>query len=227
MKKPATHKKTPAIISDKYEGLSLLEVFQKVPGLIYIRDRATSGIVWCNKTTEDTFGYKEKEIIALGKDLFPLIVHPDDFHLIESSNKHYSYSSVNFGGVIRVKKKNSNEYKWLVGISTIFRRDDTGEPLQTLCVFLDFTSIQHTHPQLNEALKEALSIQYKNIRDILTDREKEIIKLIVLGYKNKDIAGKLYLSKYTIEGYRKNIRLKLNVSNTSQLVALAKQTGLG
>ena len=55
----------------------------------------------------------------------------------------------------------------------------------------------------------------------LSAKEKEMLKLIVEGYTNPEIAEKLFLSPLTIKGYRKNLLLKLGVKNTATLVSLA------
>ncbi len=53
---------------------------------------------------------------------------------------------------------------------------------------------------------------------ILTDRELQILRLLALGYKNKDVADKLFISKHTVETHRKNIMKKLAISNATDLV---------
>jgi DNA-binding CsgD family transcriptional regulator len=226
MAKATSTQKLKRILTADHQGISLTTIFQKLPGLIYIRDCQTQGIVWCNKCTEDTFGYTEEEIIRLGKSIFPTIIHPDDFYLAQSSSEYYQHHHENFGGVIRVRHKNSTDYKWLVGISKVFKKDKDGKALETLCVFLDFTAATHTQVQLSKALQEVISLQYKNLLDILSKREKEIIRLIVAGYSTREISQRLFISPHTVDGHRKNIRLKLNVDNTPQLVALAKNIGL-
>lgn len=52
----------------------------------------------------------------------------------------------------------------------------------------------------------------------LTKREKQILKLIMEGMKNKDIAGKLRKSIRTIETHRFNIMKKFQVSSTRELL---------
>lgn len=52
----------------------------------------------------------------------------------------------------------------------------------------------------------------------LTMREKQIIKLISKGLTSKEIADQLFLSKKTIDYYRSNIRLKLNITKKSDLI---------
>jgi DNA-binding NarL/FixJ family response regulator len=60
----------------------------------------------------------------------------------------------------------------------------------------------------------------------LTDREVQILKLIVKGQTNLQIAAELYLSPLTIKTHRQNLLCKLQVSNTAQLIAKADLSGL-
>ena len=55
----------------------------------------------------------------------------------------------------------------------------------------------------------------------LTPRERDLLRLIVEGYTNTEIAEKIALSPETIKGYRKNLLLKLDVKNTAMLVRKA------
>jgi DNA-binding NarL/FixJ family response regulator len=55
----------------------------------------------------------------------------------------------------------------------------------------------------------------------LTAREQELLKLIVDGYTNKEIADKVFLSVETIKTYRKNLILKLGAKNSMLLVKMA------
>lgn len=63
-------------------------------------------------------------------------------------------------------------------------------------------------------------ISRKGAFETLSEKEKRIIDLVSQGYKNKEIADKLYLSEQTIKAHVSRIYKKLNVSNRSQLVSL-------
>ena len=60
----------------------------------------------------------------------------------------------------------------------------------------------------------------------LTKREKDVLKLIAEEYTTQEIADKLFLSKHTIESYRKNLISKLNVKNLAGLTKHAIKLGL-
>ncbi|RPI74123.1 MAG: DNA-binding response regulator [Desulfobacteraceae bacterium] len=60
----------------------------------------------------------------------------------------------------------------------------------------------------------------------LTDREREVLKLIAEGYKNKEIADFLFISLKTVEKHRTNLMNKLDLHNTAALTSLAIEKGL-
>jgi DNA-binding NarL/FixJ family response regulator len=55
----------------------------------------------------------------------------------------------------------------------------------------------------------------------LSQRQTEILQLAANGYTTPKIAAHIYLSKDTIEGYRKEILRKLNAANITHAVAIA------
>ncbi|MBW2544142.1 MAG: response regulator transcription factor [Deltaproteobacteria bacterium] len=63
--------------------------------------------------------------------------------------------------------------------------------------------------------------KYNHDFEILTSREREIIKFVAEGKTNKKIAGMLYISIRTVENHRANMMKKLNLKNTSELVKYA------
>ncbi len=62
--------------------------------------------------------------------------------------------------------------------------------------------------------------------DTITQREKEVLKLVGEGYQNKEIGDYLCISVKTVEKHRSNIMQKLDVHNASALTALAIEKGL-
>lgn len=62
--------------------------------------------------------------------------------------------------------------------------------------------------------------------DTLTQREREVLKMIAEGYKNKDIADYLCISAKTVEKHRANLMKKLDLHNVSSLTTFAMDKGL-
>jgi two-component system response regulator NreC len=63
-------------------------------------------------------------------------------------------------------------------------------------------------------------------RSLLTEREQEVLKLVVEGYTSRQIADLLYLSKRTVMCHRANIASKLGIHNRIELVRYAMRTGV-
>ena len=61
---------------------------------------------------------------------------------------------------------------------------------------------------------------------VLTDVEKNILRLICDGMTNPEIAAQLHLSTETVNWYRKRLLAKFNVKNTVGLVRLALEKKL-
>jgi DNA-binding NarL/FixJ family response regulator len=60
----------------------------------------------------------------------------------------------------------------------------------------------------------------------LTDRERQVLNLIVEGRSNKEIALELGISPKTVSVHRTNLMLKLNVQNTVELIRYASNNPL-
>lgn len=61
-------------------------------------------------------------------------------------------------------------------------------------------------------------------RQKLTIREIEVLGLIMQGYTNNEIAGKLFVSYETVKSHRKNILAKTGAKNTAALINYYHQT---
>lgn len=74
-----------------------------------------------------------------------------------------------------------------------------------------------------DALSGNLSDSYQPPQSdsVLSDREKDVVKLIALGYSNKEIANDLNISVHTAISHRKNITSKLDVKSSSAITIYA------
>ncbi len=63
----------------------------------------------------------------------------------------------------------------------------------------------------------------KTSMETLSDRELEVFELIGRGMTTRQIAEKLHLSVKTIETYRENLKIKLNLANSPELIRAAVQ----
>jgi FixJ family two-component response regulator len=62
--------------------------------------------------------------------------------------------------------------------------------------------------------------------ELLTPREKEILRYIITGMLNKQIAGKLGIAEITVKIHRGRIMQKLSAGSVADLVRLAEKAGI-
>lgn len=79
-------------------------------------------------------------------------------------------------------------------------------------------------------IKKALAFDAETRRAVarfvtLTQREREVMKLIVAGKRNQDIAAKLSINIKTVEAHRANVMRKTNVDSLAELVQLVHGAG--
>lgn len=83
---------------------------------------------------------------------------------------------------------------------------------------------------LSPAVSEAVLSDYRRHvtapLDLLTGREREVLQMIASGKTNKEIAGELKLSVYTVDAHRGRIMEKLNLHSINELVRFAVRNGL-
>jgi two-component system response regulator NreC len=78
----------------------------------------------------------------------------------------------------------------------------------------------------NSDFRNTLTVEEKQVTEILSKREVEVLKLVCKEFSNAEIAQKLFLSVSTVETHRKNLISKLGVQNTVGLVKFAIRNNL-
>jgi DNA-binding NarL/FixJ family response regulator len=82
---------------------------------------------------------------------------------------------------------------------------------------------RYLYPPLGAAMIKAASAPP---RDPLTDREREVVRLLALGNTNAEIASQIFLSIRTVESHRAHAMAKLRLTSRAELVAWALERGL-
>ncbi|HEX2292033.1 MAG TPA: response regulator transcription factor [Gaiellaceae bacterium] len=86
---------------------------------------------------------------------------------------------------------------------------------------------QYVHPALGARLVAAQAEeQARAEEDPLSDREREVLRLLALGHTNQEIAQRLFLSVRTVETHRAHIMQKLRITTRAELVRYALSAGL-
>lgn len=98
------------------------------------------------------------------------------------------------------------------------------------------TSISAGEPALSPTLAAKILDEFARMarapgpragpEDELTDRERDVLRLVANGATNREIAGTLFISENTVNFHMKNILGKLHLKNRAHAAAFAIRTGL-
>lgn len=97
---------------------------------------------------------------------------------------------------------------------------DLVEAIKTIAAGKQFFSSEVSSVIVKSIIEEEPK---KHVRDIISDREKEVILLVAQGLSNNKIGEKMCLSPRTVESHRRNILQKLDIKNTAELIAYANK----
>ena len=86
---------------------------------------------------------------------------------------------------------------------------------------------RYVHPELGARLIAAEAQAAREAEeDPLSDREREVLRLLALGYTNQEIAKQLFISVRTAETHRAHVMQKLRLESRAELVRYAIAHGL-
>jgi DNA-binding NarL/FixJ family response regulator len=123
----------------------------------------------------------------------------------------YVFKSLRAGASGFVLKDDSPE-QLIAAIRTVANGEALLSPAVTTRVIKQF--VRTPHPDPPKELQE------------LSERERDVFRLMVRGLSNGEIANELYISEATVKTHVTHILQKLNLRDRVQAVVLAYQTGL-
>jgi two-component system response regulator NreC len=99
------------------------------------------------------------------------------------------------------------------------------EPAELLQAFrLAVAGGNYLHPRLGALMATGESGSSDTV--VLSDREREVVKLIANGYTNPEIAEKLNVAERTVKTYRARAIEKLGFSSRAEITAYVRRVGL-
>ncbi|MEG3877060.1 PAS domain S-box protein [Microcoleus sp. herbarium7] len=124
------------------------------PNILYVYDEQEQRNVYANREITSILGYTVEEVQALGSNMLPTIIHPDDFAKVPAYIQELENAPD--GEVIeyeyRVRNKD-NSWRWLVSRETVFSRTASGKIQQRLGAATDVSDRKQAEQALAEQLK--------------------------------------------------------------------------
>ena len=218
----------------------LLNFFQVGDYYYFIFNIKNIGFDLVSLQIENVLGYSKSEFTV---PLFMDILHPDDrpyFLSFETKTAEFlqllpieKIMKYKVRYDFRLKKKNGDYIRVLHQV-IIFEHDDEGGIIRSLGVHTDITHLKRDgKPVLSligiDGEPSYLDIDIKNkeikSKEILTSREKDVLRLLIEGRLSKEVSDILNISKQTVDRHRKNMLNKNNLNNTSELIGKAIRNG--
>jgi|SRR5450432_511397 len=218
----------------------LLEFFQVGDSYYFVFNFKTLEFDLVSKEIHSVLGYDSSEItIPFMMDK----IHPDDrpwFLAFEARVVEF-FSKLPIHKLMKYKvrydfrcRKKNGEYIRILHQVAVAEHDEIGRALRTLGIHTDISFLkQHGTPVLSfigmDGEPSYLNVDKERTliesAEVLTRREKEIVRLLIDGKLSKEIGGLLHISKQTVDTHRKNIIHKNNLKNTGELIGRAIRYG--
>jgi len=161
--------------------------------------------------------------------LFELIVeniHPSDVYKIEDYlNFIHSPDRTNYSNILKLKNSNGS-WRQIYMNTVVDQLNQVLSPDHVYVCCIDMTDLMDDGKKQKPSKLESQSDENQKLMASLSKREKEILKLVVQGYTDKEVAMELNISSHTAITHRKNIISKLKVKNTASLAFTAGTTGV-
>lgn len=213
----------------------LLDIFQVGEYYYYIFNPATASFEFVSENVKNIMNVERAE------DFSPQYVfenmHPDDRKRFLAHEQKVAefFSTLTPEQVLKYKvsydyrmKTTEGIYKWILMQTVTIQTDDQGAVLRVIGVQTDVSHLK-TNNQPSGLFFLGLDGEpsYHNVKvdeiieipsDHLSQREKEILKLIIEGKTSIEIAELLFISKHTVNSHRKNILKKTDCKSVSELI---------
>lgn len=187
------------VVGEAADGLAAVETVKRQRPDLVVMDIAMPGQSGIEATRELTQALPEIRVIILS-------VH---------SRKTFIMEALKAGARGYVLKDSAGD-KLLDAVSAVLR----GE------CYLDSPVAGHIVDEFIKLPEKDSAPEETQSQERLTDRERQILRLIVEGLPNKEIADRLFLSSKTVDNHRARIMAKLGRHDVIGLVKYAIATGL-
>ncbi len=126
-----------------------------VPGVIYVFNHQSMSNEYANKSIAELLGYSPEEVKGMGEDLFPTIIHPDDFDVLAEHVGSLQELSDDEQAVweYRAIRRDGTEV-WLRSIETVFTRAASGNVLRHIGIAFDITAEKNAELRLRDINSE-------------------------------------------------------------------------
>lgn len=229
-------------IEEHIKKLIELDYFYPYNSTFYcITNTVYQNFEYVSKNFKACTGINREHMLKGGMDFFWSLFHPDDIQLwIKSLQELMTFTMKELNDHQRKKmsytwnyriKNGSGTYVNVIQNTTPLQFDDQNKPIiglahytvlhgaiqMDICASAKFLNDKNEYETLFYQ-----NVSNSNILDAISNRERDIVRLLITKKTSDEIANALNISKHTVDTHRRNILKKLNLSSTFELINFFK-----
>ncbi|MBD2676471.1 MULTISPECIES: PAS domain-containing protein [Nostoc] len=162
-------------VDDFRPGWNSQRLFQQIagtlPGILYIYDVIEQRNCYVNYEITEFWGYTPEQIQAMGSDLFPQLLHPEDLARLPSHVE--KFNSAHNGEVLifeyQIRHANG-EWRWFCSYETVYSRTGEGLTHYLLGIAFDITDRRRTEISLRQS-NERFELAAAAVNSVIYDWE--------------------------------------------------------
>ncbi|MBX9851311.1 MAG: LuxR C-terminal-related transcriptional regulator [Cytophagaceae bacterium] len=215
------------------------------PCFVYMLDYRTMKYIYLSSSFKNILGYDVPEIMEGGpKSLFAHL-HPEDsmelmHHTFKKIMDFYHGTPPEERKKIRCSydyrlKRSDGKYVRLLQQTLVIDMDSEGKPLIDIGIASDITEYKKENKITLSLSKYDQEMGFVTLnqefgsgvqKDRISERELQILQLLMKGYSSKKIADQLHISVNTVRNHRQNLLEKTKTKNIAELITFALSNSL-
>jgi DNA-binding CsgD family transcriptional regulator len=199
----------------------------KMPGVVILHDVRDWSVAWMSERGLSDLGITLGELTSLtAEEYYGTYFNSEDAKdyvpkILAFLEEDREGELCNCFQQVRLSKQ--SDWSWHFSSSKVYIRDDNHKPLLVITMAFPIDSMHHMVAKAARLLEENNFLRKNHLRYAsLSEREREVLKLMALGKSSIETAQELFISQNTVETHRKNIRQKLDTGSYFELCEYAR-----
>jgi len=202
---------------------------------IYVLDYQKKEVTF-QKGIAEFLGYTPEEFVF---NQLVSLLHPNDYDMVtrlakatlQFASENDVSKNLGYFVTYRLKHKDGNYIK-ILRQSNIFDSDKNGKIISNVSMLTDISFMDASEKVQWKFIAPGLDPQKfnsyisKEYIGFFSDRELEVLQLLKDGATSLAISKRLFISKHTVDGHRRNMLRKSNCTSTIDLLNFSKTNGL-
>ncbi len=165
--------------------------------------------VYINDLAAEFYGFDRNWLKGWDYLYYLKTVHPNTLYALVESVKFFSDRQTGFLNLTYKLKKHTGDWKIVYGCTKTIYSLPSGKPKYAVSVTMEQEKLKPPRSKKSDGME---------ILNMLSPREKDILRCLAQDLSTKEIAEQLSLSEHTISSYRKNLIQKMEVNSSLGLV---------